>query len=224
MDYIKHSAIIFRNKNGLAKKKITFSLLCKTARQNGFIVKDYSSSRCLRILLDIYDKSLRANSVTAKDGNGNIIIFVNEKLPAKERTFVLAHEIGHILLQHSTRENSQYENEADLFAHYLLDYKTSNRFLLASLCVVLAVTLSAGVLFDAIKGDNLYVSESNVESTASFVSKTDICYYTEHGTVYHYYKDCSYIKNSKNVITGTISQCGKSKCCFRCCARKEQIK
>lgn len=60
----------------------------------------------------------------------NNIIYIDERLPEHEQKFVLAHELGHMMLHKGTNaifmdtrthfNSSRYETEADLFAMYLL--------------------------------------------------------------------------------------------------------
>lgn len=41
-------------------------------------------------------------------------------------------------------------------------------------------------------------------------------YFTESGEVYHKSKDCSYLKKSKNILTGDISEVSNRRACSRC--------
>lgn len=60
----------------------------------------------------------------------NNIFYIDERLPEHEKKFVLAHELGHMMLHKGTNaifmdtrthfNSSRYETEADLFAMYLL--------------------------------------------------------------------------------------------------------
>ncbi len=50
-------------------------------------------------------------------------------------------------------------------------------------------------------------------------------YWTENGGVYHLFRDCSYIKSSAEVISGTVEEAndaGKSDACSRCQNRKDK--
>ena len=50
-------------------------------------------------------------------------------------------------------------------------------------------------------------------------------YWTKKGGVYHLYRDCSYIKSSSEVISGTAEEAleaGKSDVCSRCQGRKDK--
>lgn len=47
-------------------------------------------------------------------------IFVNDKLPLQQIRFVIAHEIGHILLKHIFKDSSELEKQANAFASRIL--------------------------------------------------------------------------------------------------------
>lgn len=58
------------------------------------------------------------------------IIYINEALDDNKKAFVLAHELGHLFLHEKVNhykctdlEIENIENEADLFANSLLNYK-----------------------------------------------------------------------------------------------------
>ena len=212
MNYIEHSAITYRQKNKL--KKATYGSLLKSARRNGIIVNNYSSSKSLMILLGIDEKAERSGSVTVKDFGENTIIFIDDKLPIKRRTFVLAHELGHIELQHPADSSKSQEDEADLFAHYLLE-QTKHFTVMPLMCILLSFVITFVITF------NSFTESANQPgSIAVSVSNSDTCYYTSSGTVYHLFRDCSYLKHSKHITTGTVGTCGKPKCCERCQNRK----
>ncbi len=67
-----------------------------------------------------------------------------------------------------------------------------------------------------------YSSDSSYESSYSESNSSDgsdnlkTVFWTKNGKVYHKYRDCSGIRKSKNVLSGTISDSGKSRLCKRC--------
>lgn len=67
-----------------------------------------------------------------------------------------------------------------------------------------------------------YENNKSVESSEESTPENTICYFTESGKVYHLYHDCSYIKNSKNFLVSTISNCKKTTLCSRCELRNEK--
>lgn len=60
-----------------------------------------------------------------------------------------------------------------------------------------------------------FESDSRTKSTPD----THTYYWTQSGTVYHMYIDCSHLKNSTNIQSGSIDQSNKGRCCKTCYAR-----
>lgn len=70
-------------------------------------------------------KTLTKNVLTSKDAitfsyAGYVYILYNNNLPTSRIRFSLAHEIGHVILQHQARKIDNYEMEANMFAARLL--------------------------------------------------------------------------------------------------------
>lgn len=124
MNFIKHSSIKFSYENNLMGKEVNFEKLLKAARRSGYIVMYYSTSATQLILLNLYERARNSRSVCCKDQNGNVCIFIDDSLAGSEKLFALAHEIGHVVLEHKAveteEEKERQENEANLFAHHLL--------------------------------------------------------------------------------------------------------
>ena len=274
MNYIKHSAITFCKNNYLERKEITYKRLINSARQNGYIVKTYSASDELLIYYDLYDRAQKSSSVSITDENENILIFIDDSLTKNKQRFALAHEIGHIVLEHKPNEKTKrkQEREADLFAHYMLTGTAPPRFdfyisiislFICITVIILSISLtltrvrvSSGHLCkaeapteaeaetvdfakqkteeekttvsaptenkDTIPADKVTIvppSSSPSSAAESSEPQSDICYYTEHGTVYHIYRDCSYLKKSQNVYTSKIEECPLDRLCSRCSNR-----
>lgn len=241
MDYIKHRAFDFRSRNHI-KNTVTLKSLTKIARQNGYIVYRYSSARTLMLLLGVYDDSLTAPSVATKDSNGNIIIFIDDSAPKDKQLFGMAHEFGHINLEHVPTEDEQLrkkqESEADKFAHYILSKRTfSFNSVVISLAavIILLLTLISVLLITPTNSDSIAVDvDSNNSSThvisdavsyPSVSSATDssltgsngpVCYYAKHGNVYHTYRDCTYLDAAAQVYETTIDNCPAHELCTRC--------
>lgn len=241
MDYIKHRAFDFRSRNHI-KNTVTLKSLTKIARQNGYIVYNYSATQTLMLLLDVYDDSLTAPSVSTKDSNGNIIIFIDDSAPKDKRLFGMAHEFGHINLEHVPTEDEQLrkkqEREADKFAHYILSKRTFSFnsvvvslaaaiVLLLTLISILSVTpTNAGsVSIDADSNNVSTAVSSEAVSYPSVSSATDssltgsngpVCYYAKHGSVYHIYRDCTYLDAAAQVYETTVDNCPAHELCTRC--------
>ncbi len=67
-----------------------------------------------------------------------------------------------------------------------------------------------------------YSSDPSYESGYSESNSSDgsdnlkTVYWTKNGKVYHKYRDCSGLRKSKSVLSGTISDSGKPRLCKRC--------
>ena len=100
---------------------MTLSALKQATQLHGYTVFDYSDFFTKMFLagLGLYSKTKTAKGLTVKDSKGNIIIFIDDSISEEKQLFVLAHELGHILLNHLDNPNSngkQQEIEADRFA------------------------------------------------------------------------------------------------------------
>ncbi len=249
MNYIKHTAISFLNKHHLNKGKITFNQLHKSAKQNDYIVKKYSTSYSLLIHFELYDRARKSSSVSTKDEYGNVCIFIDDSLSPNKQLFALAHKIGHILLNHKPDEKTKklQEKEANLFAHYLLTPSNTQKIGIAVFCLSALILLCSAIILLLLPSndDSQPVSapqssitsqastqepNSSVDTTDRLESKTSspeskdetdsvTVYYTRYGEVYHLYRDCSYLNRSKEVYSDTIEHCNKDRLCSRCANR-----
>lgn len=69
-------------------------------------------------------------------------------------------------------------------------------------------------------------TETNVveSSTETNISNYETVYWTKSGTVWHLFKDCGHLKNSKTVISGSLEEAineGKEKVCSSCNKRRD---
>lgn len=230
MNYIKHSSIKFSCKHHLSGKEVTFERLLKVSRQEGYIVKYYSTADMQLVLLDLYDRAKNSSSVSCKDESGNVCIFIDDSMSDDEQLFALAHEIGHIILEHKPVKNKKLkgkqEREANLFAHYLITKssqrldKAINSIFGILICCILGVML---VMMGSPDKEGTptvnYYTQEKVSGAAHQITDSTVCYLARYSTVYHTYKDCSYLKNSKTVYETTVGECGKDRLCSRCAAR-----
>ncbi len=236
MNYIRHKVSNFISKSNL-HGNITLSGLVKAANRMNIMVKPYSSSKRMLLMLRLTKESNNVPALCVKDQD-NIMIFYDDALSEDETIFAIAHEIGHIELGHNItfKHNDRQEKEANTFAHYLLtpsnNYKIANKTCVISLCICLIIIILLIAPWRknnqptslSSKGlNNTDTSSETVESQSTFseINNSDICYFTEKGEVYHLYRDCGYLKNSKTVISNTIAHCHKDRLCSACKKRHE---
>lgn len=235
MNYIKHSSIKFLQRNHLLGKEVTLERLLKASRQNGYIVKYYSTANMQLVLLDLYDRAKKSSSVSCKDENGNVCIFIDDSMSDDEQLFALAHEIGHIILEHKPVENKKLkgkqEREANLFAHHLIT-KTSPQKISNAINTVLGILIfcALGIMLvvmsspnkEEVQTVNYHYTQAEKSGEVQQITDSTVCYLARYSTVYHTYRDCSYLKNSETVFESTVGKCGKDRQCSRCAARYKE--
>ena len=167
------------------------------------------------------------------------MIFYDDALSEDETIFAIVHEIGHIELGHNIdcKHNTRQEKEANTFAHYLLSPEKNYNIAIKACVISLFICISIIIILVAPWRENNQptslsdksfnrnaISSETVESQSTFteINSTDICYFTERGEVYHLYRDCGYLKNSKTVMSDTILHCHKGRLCSACERRYER--
>lgn len=224
MNYAEHTAQLFKKRNGISKRNITYNDLLHVCRKNGYIVKYYSTSATIMVVLGVYDMAAGSAAVSAVDENKNVMIFIKDSLPEKKRLFALAHELGHIELEHKRHNDITAEKEADCFAHFLLAPSRGSLMLklAAAACGAVAIISLLGIVY-TVNGSIPHSKSSKAAygfAASSYeavsLSESTVCYFAEKGSVYHIYRDCSYLKNTSSVCSDTINHSHKSKICSRC--------
>lgn len=106
---------------------MTLNGLKYIARISGCIVCDYSKSYNTLIVFGLYDRANKSKAVATIDQNGNKMIFIDDSMTEQEQMFALAHELGHIVLQHPADGSvKNEESEANQFAELLLKAVSCN--------------------------------------------------------------------------------------------------
>lgn len=228
MNYIKHSVEKFKIENHLTTGKITLERLIKVSRQNGYAIYFYSKAKSLMAAYSLIRKSKTAAALSVVDENDNVLIFIDDKQSTQKQTFALAHEIGHIILHKKTTVSAELqETEANKFANYLLLSNYFNKFNLTvvalSILLIISILIGTVIHINSSKAQHNF-SASKPTAKSDTVSDTQICYFTAGGEVYHLYPDCSYIKNSKNILSSEIRNCTKDRLCTRCHSRLQKEK
>lgn len=123
-------------KHNISRLPITYENLETIAKKEGAVIIPYSQSSPIldELSAKAREKVLNtmkvkiACSIPLKDGTS--VILYKDNLPYGERLFVIAHELGHIILKHKrgflfseeppVEENDVQEDEANDFAYFLL--------------------------------------------------------------------------------------------------------
>jgi len=185
----------FKHKYNL--KVINSAILCETLTAQGYTVIEFNSINnepnvaSLIEALGLQDQIAHSKYFTYQNDKYRLV-FLHEDLNDEERTVVLAHEEGHIWINHLT-ENSilgndvVQEHEANEFAHYLLKDKLGKikrRKIISLVCVlVISIGIVAGIA---------------IKLNYDKVVYTDDLYRTATGTKYHL-RDCMYLENKTDV-------------------------
>ncbi len=216
MNYVEHQAVVFKRKNHI--RKCNFKRLLCVCRKKGYMVKSYSKGKNFMLATGLWRKSQCVPSISVVDEYGNAMIFLRDGLSGEKRLFALAHELGHIILKHKDHSEDYAEEEANQFAHSLLqEWRIQQTEWILTIIIFLLSLLVILFINDII---NLSIKQNLQTSTINSETNEEICYFTKYGEVYHIYRDCHYLKNSKEICTGTTNTCYKDRMCSACEYRK----
>lgn len=220
---IKYKANKLRSKYQINSKS-SLEYLKLVIHKLGYNLSTYSEEKLKLIRLKREKEMQTAPALTIIDSNCNITVYYNDKLSPIVQRFALAHEIGHIVLNHKHRNinGKKQEYEADRFAEYLLaPYSSAKLNALQINCLILCACLCVVMIYSVFREETSDTSLSSQatapeQNNAETTNNNQLCYYTKSGEVYHIYRDCYYIKNSKNVTCNTISNSNKKRLCSAC--------
>lgn len=214
----------------------------------GVSVKTYNEGEGIIKSMDLEHERKRKNGFIFSF-NGKKIIFYDDGLAPKEMRFVISHELGHYLLEHSEKnwKKLKYEREANIFAHECMKLlypdsprtEKQNKFFYAkiiSAVIILAVTPAA--LIPALANRPTQTpAPSNTQpmhtsapaqnvpvSTAEPTPESDITskivYLTKSGNKYHE-SSCPHI-NGRTTFSMTLGEAEKSgyEACKSCMPNK----
>ena len=144
--------------------------------------------------LGLSEQAKHSRGFTYADANFRLV-FIHEGLSDEEKLLVLAHEEGHIYLNHMAKasvlgNDVQEEAEANTFAQYVVSpskghkcsYWIKTHKLATVLAAILAVAILAGasmLIWNSVHWTNYYITET--------------------GSKYHC-EDCKYLKGKDNTI------------------------
>ena len=149
------------------------------------------------------------------------IIFVRKGYDGKTEAYLLAHELGHIILKHNVQpgeDNTIQEREANQFAEILLK---PNRFLMLAhkynriailLLLAIAVSMVVGVYIGGLRSTDTQTppvtmpssTETEINSNADDTDVEMVCVTTS-GDKYHL-PDCQYVRDKTNITTLTLDE------------------
>lgn len=194
-------------------KQLSFTVLKDVLNQQGYTLVEYNGIfndevvTALLQSLNLQDMVSQSRGFSYSDKNHRIV-FVNEDLSDEERLMVLAHEEGHIYLNHMTSQccigyDVKQEHDANEFAHYLLNQnsfckasfflKRHKRVCISVVCVILAIAMGTTGFLVYNRNQSYY----------------DEFYVTSSGQKYHR-KDCIFVKNKTNISRLTKEQYASS--------------
>ena len=185
--------------------KPSLDSLCSIVSEQGYEIIDFDpkdeSIAVLSEELALTPAILNQNAFVYQD-KGVQLLFIRDHLTAEEKLYVMAHELGHIILGHlmnGKRASVLEEYEADEFMHYLLHPKPIDNLLVAVLRhkMVAGIIVGTAVAAALIGGILGYIS---VQSRYS-----GNLYITPSGQKYHR-ASCSIIKNSAHARRMTIEE------------------
>ena len=108
----------------MSKTEITLTELKNIAYINGYVVLNFSSTiaKLYFAVLGLSSEAKKAKGLTIIDPKGEAIIFIDDNQPNETQLFALAHEMGHIVLNHKENKLTpeQQEKEAEQFANAIL--------------------------------------------------------------------------------------------------------
>lgn len=150
-------------------------------------------------------------------------IVISKQADEEYATRLLAHELGHLMLEHQLRfpgDNVKKENEANYFAECLLSKPIKHKYIIAVIASVLACTLIfAGI--GLITHDEPQAPPTPTETTQTQDYTQDYTgevVVTSSGRKYHK-PNCQYVRDKTNILTLTLEEAEKAeyepcKVCF----------
>ena len=179
--------------------------LCAVVSEQGYEIIDFDpkddSIAVLSKELALTPEILNQNAFVYQN-NGLRLLFVRDHLTAEEKLYVMAHELGHIILGHlqnGARASVREEYEADEFMHYLLHPQMGTSILVTVLRHRLIAGLIMGVVVVAALAGGIlgYIAVQNRYSGDLYI--------TPSGQKYHR-ANCSIIKNNANSRRMTVEE------------------
>lgn len=221
---VKKAVVEFKRKFNI--DAVSETVLCEVLEKQGFtvigfnkILNDEDVSQIIKNL-SLTDMIACHNGFTYADDKYRLV-FVNKDLSEEEKTIVLAHEEGHIFLEHlSTKpifgSDVVQEHQANEFAHFLLHPgKTERTGSWIKKHKKLVIIVCACILLAAEGITVLSILLQNKNQFGEY-------YLSATGNKYHD-KNCIYVKNKENVrlMTEEEFESGEYEPCQVCMPRSD---
>lgn len=201
-------------KKEIGSNTVNYENLCKAVEARGYTIVEfnniYNDEEVQNLIdaLEISEMIMRTRGLTYVDNNYRLV-FVHEDLTEQEKLIVLAHEAGHICLEHLKKTTSigkdvQEEYETNEFVHFLLK---RNRFTKWARVIIVAL-ITLVVIIVGVEAVTLLKGKPKTYSNY---------YITTTGDKYHE-QECIFIKGKEDVhqMTEEEYENGEYKPCGIC--------
>ena len=198
---VKHKAkALYRR---IKKNGITFEAVKDYAGRAGYSVLMYDSpeGKAELTAYNLHDLASRRRAFTF-DSKVKFI-FITSAATEYEKIFLLLHELGHILLGHtsqtSVKDSFNCEMEADAFAYEVLHYKSNISPKFLSVFLVLIAFLAGALISRGL----LFSQKSELPQKP--IQETAVVYITPSGSKYHT-ADCQFVSGNAKVKKVSASE------------------
>lgn len=184
---------------GLAKTSLSVESLKKISRSMGYDVSCFNpnSKEHIDLLSKIgMQDYAKTHAAFTYAQNNKKIIFIVFYSSERDKIYLLLHEIAHLYLNHmhdSSKSETEKEEEANKFTHYVMKYKTSKikfTYFIVSICVALLFMICTITYHKKNDSTEKYKPSQIIQITSS--SNERVVLVTKTGTKYHLL-DCHYI-------------------------------
>lgn len=198
---VKHKAkILYRR---IKKNGITFEAVKDYAERSGYSVLMYDSPEG-KIELEAYNLQELAAKRRAFTFDSKVkFIFITSAATEYEKIFLLLHELGHVLLGHtsqtSVKDSFNCEMEADAFAYEVLHHKSGISPKLFSAFLVLIAFLTGALISRG------FLFSQKLEPLQKPIQETAVVYVTPSGSKYHT-ANCQFVSGNANAKKVSLSE------------------
>lgn len=192
--------------------------------QSGWEIYSYNEAVDIIEQYNLQEMSANNDSFATRIGN-KIIILYDDEISQLDFPYILAHEIGHIVLGHlnntdNTDDIYTKERDCNCFANELLGYIPNHKIAIA--CGIGVITSLILTIIVVLFNNNYSITQNppldtsfNItisidESVLSeHITETTPVYITQYGEKFHL-EGCRYIENKDNLIKVSIAEAVKA--------------